>query len=143
MAMSEFVPMSWNGEPITTDKLNQMCNNTQYLFDRSPRIRYAVGGVTRDTGLKVLSGKTAFSPDNTKNYLYVNVFFGSFFSAGSNPVVTASIEPTGGSMHRSHMIVTGLAGGPIDQTGFIGVIAIEAATTIGSGGWVNWTAVGY
>lgn len=150
MATSEFVPMSWNGEPITTDKLNQMCNNTQYLFDRSPRVRYSNSGVTRDNGVKIISGKSAYSPDNTRNYTYVNVYFGSFFSAGCNPAVTASLEAAGWQGQRNHVVLGGLGagdygvmGGQIDQTGFVAVISTEAYNTLIVGGWIHWTAVGY
>lgn len=141
MAMNEFVPMSWNGEPISTDKLNQMCNNTQYLFDRSPRIRYATNGITRDTGLKVLAGKTSY-PTVQANYVYLPVYFGSFFSSGCRPVVVATVEaPFGG--HRNRVMVYGFNGVEIDQTGFQAVVTTEAVPTLGPGGWVHWSAVGY
>lgn len=150
MAMNDFVPMSWNGESITTDKLNQMCNNTQYLFDRSPRIRMMVGGVPRDSGIKILSGKTAYAPDTTKNWTIMNVYFGSFFSSGCNPAVTVSLEASGWQGQRNHVVLGGLGtsgngtvGGPIDQTGFSAVISTEAYSTLIVGGWIHWTAVGY
>lgn len=145
MAMNDFVPMSWNGEPISQDKLNQMCNNTQWLYDRSPRIRYSISGLTRDTGLKVLSGKTAFSADPSHDGLYVDTYFGSYFSSGCHPAVTATIEPIGGHQ-RKYASIMGLAGSEIDQTGFrTAVVSIEAGVTsaIDAGGWIHWTAVGY
>lgn len=133
--------MSWNGEPITTDKLNQMCNNSQYLFDRSPRIRYAGPQFTRDTGLKVIAGKTPY-PVVQANYIYLPVYFGSFFSSGCNPIVTATVEaPSGG--HRNRVMAYGLSGGAIDNIGFQAVVTTEAVPTLGPAGWVHWIAVGY
>lgn len=144
MAMSEYVPMSWNGEPINTDKLNQMCNNSQYLFDRSPRIRYQASGLIRDTGLKVISGKTPFAPDSSHDFVNVPIYFGSFFTSGSHPVVTATIEIVGGSW-RKYVSIQGLAGQEIDQTGFMAqVVAHEnPVQNVMTGGWIHWTAVGY
>lgn len=144
MAMNDFVPMSWNGEPVSTDKLNQMCNNSQYLFDRSPRIRYSVSGITRDTGLKVIAGKTAFAPDTTHDYVNVPIYFGSYFTAGSHPSVTATVEIVGGSW-RKYVSIQGLSGSEIDQTGFVAqVVAKEnTLTNVLQGGWVHWQAVGY
>lgn len=144
MAMNDFVPMSWNGEPISTDKLNQMCNNSQYLFDRSPRIRLVLPQATRDTGIKVITGKTAFAPDTSHDYVNVPVYFGSFFSSGCHPTVTATVEIVGGSW-RKYVSIQGLTGAEIDQTGFMAqVVAKEnTVTNIMQGGWVHWQAMGY
>lgn len=142
--MTSFVPMSWNGEPITTDKLNQMCNNSQYLFDRSPSIRYAAAGITRDDGLKIIAGKTPFAPDPNHDYVNVQIYFGSFFTAGSHPIVTCTAEIVGGYW-RKYVSIQGLSGAEIDQTGFQAqVVARENGTAyIWQGGWVHWQAVGY
>lgn len=144
MAVNDFVPMSWNGEPITTDKLNQMCNNSQYLFDRSPRIRYAVNAIIRDTGLKVLAGKTPFPPDTAHDYVNVPIYFGSFFTAGCHPSVTATVEIVGGNW-RKYVSIQGLTGAEIDQTGFMAQVVAKENTVINilNGGWVHWQAVGY
>lgn len=138
--------MSWNGEPISQDKLNQMCNNTQFLYDRSPRIRYVVPGtsgtVTRDTGIKVLAGKTPFPTVTTASYLYLPIYFGTYFSSGSHPVVQATVEAANGG-HRDKVMIYGLSGGEIDQTGFQAVISVDILPTLAQPGWVHWTAVGY
>jgi hypothetical protein len=144
MAQNDFVPTSWNGETITTDKLNQMCNNTQYLYDRSPRIRYATSGLTRDTGLKLLAGKTPYGPVNA-DHTTVSIYFGTFFSAGCRPVVTAVVGDSTSGL-RKFCTVLGF-NGEIDNTGFMAHVSSHepswANQVIYSGGWIHWTAVGY
>jgi hypothetical protein len=143
MSQNEFNPTSFNGEPLTTAKLNQLSNNIQFLFERGAKIRYKNedANLTRDASLKVLAGKTAY-PIVSANYIYQPVYFGSYFSAGCKPVVTATVEaPSGG--HRNRVMVYGLSGGEIDNIGFQAVVTTEAVSTIGPSGWVHWIAVGY
>jgi hypothetical protein len=144
MAQNDYVPLSWNGEALSTDKLNQMCNNTQYLYDRSPRIRYSVNGLVRDTGLKLISGKTPYAPTNT-DYKDVPVYFGTFFSAGCHPVVTAVVGDSASGL-RKFCTVRGF-NGEVDNTGFIAHVSSHEPPgfnqVIFGGGWVHWTAVGY
>lgn len=143
--MSDYVPVSWNGESVSTDKLNQMANNDQYLFDRSPKIRYSSSNLTRDTSLKVIAGKTPFQPHGKFDWTNVVVYFGSFFTAGCHPSVTAVAEVTGGWM-RKFVAIKGLAG-EIDHTGFLAQVVSQESIPgngwIEAGGWVHWQAVGY
>lgn len=143
MAANDYKPVSWNGEPITNLKLNQMANNTQYLFERAPRIRYSGAGLTRDTALKIISGKSPFPIKTNMDWVDTNIYFGSFFSAGCKPVVVATVETTGGWL-RKYVSLRGF-GGEIDHTGFIAhVVTHESfADHINSVGWVHWTATGY
>lgn len=146
MSANDYKPVSWNGEPMSTLKLNQMSSNTQYLFERMPRIRYSVEGIVRDTAVKVISGKTAYPLDTTKNYTYLPVLFGSYFTAGCRPVVTASVEA---GNHRAKVVLigTGGQGVEIDHTGFTAIVSHEEHLLGGQvriiQGWVHWTATGY
>lgn len=145
MPATPYQPVSFNGEMITTQKMNQMTNNDQWLFENTPRIRYNAAGITRDQSLKVMSGKTPFTISSI-DYENVNVYFGSFFSAGCKPVVTAVVETTGGWL-RKFLTIRGANGGELDNTGFIAHITTHEPTGVGNqieaGGWVHWTAVGY
>lgn len=143
MPTTDFQPISFNGEPLTNDKLNQMCNNEQYLFDRATKIRYSVNGLIRETGLKVLAGKTPFPARRDANFIYVNVSFGNFFTAGCHPVVTATVEATSGSLHRSKVVLQKQGSSDIDNAGFVAVVTGDTYAYLAVGGWVHWTAVGF
>jgi hypothetical protein len=144
MATSDYNPVSWNGEPITTAKLNQMCNNTQWIFDRMPKIRYASNNINRENTIKVLAGWTPFPPDTTHDYVNVDISFGSYFTAGCHPVITATVEVSGGAW-RKYVSIQGLGGQQTDNTGFRAqVVSHETSVqNINQGGWIHWTAVGY
>lgn len=141
MPANEYKPTSWNGEPINNAKLNQMCNNTQFLFERSPRIRYAAAGTPRDNGLRIISGKTPFPAVTTATWVAVPIYFGSFFAAGCRPVVTATLEGRPGWLRR-RVTIHGISG-EVDHNGFVGVISTEYDKALTVGGWIHWTAVGY
>lgn len=145
MATSDYNPVSWNGEPITTDKLNQMCNNTQFIFDRTPRVRYTNEKLVRDQSIKVLAGKTAYAQSDEDNE-WVTISFGNFFSAGCVPVVTATAEPLG-YFRRMAIAVSGLDFNNLDNSGFQAIVwngeVAASNIKIDSTGWIHWVAVGY
>lgn len=149
MAQNDFVPVSWNGEAVSTDKLNQMANNDQFLFDRTPLVRYVYQGaqnITRDNSVKMLAGKTPFTPSSDNNWVRQAIYFGSFFSSGCVPVVTCTVETQGGE--RRDISIHGLGGvsTDIDINGFEATIWIGAGsgdTKVSTSGWVHWMAVGY
>lgn len=140
--MTVYKQVSWNGEAISEAKLKQMVNNDQFLFENMPKVRYSVNGLVRDASLKMLVGKTPFPVRSTANFEYLTINFGSFFSQGSHPVVTATVETTGGSMHRSKVVVQGF-GGELNHTGFTAIITDDAHRSIATPGWIHWQAVGY
>lgn len=148
MAQNDFKPVSWNGEAVTNSKLNQMSNNTQYLFERQPKIRFTGTGnnIIRDSALKMIVGKTPYPLVTTANYIYMNIMFGSFFTAGCKPIVIATVE---GGNHRAKVVTRNLTAQnvEIDQNGFIAIVSHEeqllGGTTQLVPGWVHWTAYGY
>lgn len=142
--MSEYQPFSWNGQPITDAKLNQMVQNTQYIFERSPQIRYAANGVTRDTAVKILVGKTPIPPSAASNKILQQVNFGSYFTAGCQPIVTATYESYGGGSQRARVTIAGLSTRlVIDHIGFWAVVSQEDLPRRTENGFVHWQAVGY
>lgn len=90
MSATPYVPLSWNpDEPTSTDKLNLMTNNDQWLFENTPRALYTKGS-NRTAGIKFLGGM-AIIPASKTYHAYVNVNFGSFFTAGCIPIITTGV----------------------------------------------------
>lgn len=145
MAATPYKPVSFTSESVTQQKLQQMANNDQWLFENTPRLRYSVNELTRDGGIKMISGKTVYSQVD-REYLDVFVYFGSFFTGGCKPIVTATVEHAGGGGRRLATIRG--HGGEIDHRGFIAHVTTQADypgafRNFDSGGWLHWQAVGY
>lgn len=142
MVAGPYVPTSFTGEQITQQKLQQMANNDQWLFENSSRVRYNYG-VVRDSQVKIIAGKTPY-PATTNDNIDVYVYFGSFFSASCKPVVAASVEPGLGTIGLS---IAGLTfGAEMDYRGFRGHVYqdyYELRNSLQYAGWVHWIAVGY
>lgn len=139
MPATPFKPISWNGEPVSNAKMNQMANNEQWLFENSARLRHLQAGSARDAGIKIIAGKTPYSASSIQ-HVYLDVYFGSFFSAASKPIVQAIVETTG--LGRKDVSITGL-GGEVDYRGFRAAVYTDEVPTIESGGWLHWMAVGF
>lgn len=90
MASTPFVPTSWGEEPITTDKLQVMSSNDQWLFENTPKISFSNMGVTKASGSKILTGGT-YVPPNNKISVRSTAYFGTYFSPGCRPIVVASV----------------------------------------------------
>lgn len=145
MPATPYNPVSWNGEAISREKLSQMANNDQWFFENMTRARYSVAGLTRDTGLRMIMGKTPFPPgvNQARDWVDVKIEFGSYFTVGCKPIIVALVETTG-TWLRKYPSLRGL-NGEIDHTGFIAhVVSHESfADYINAAGWVHWQAWGY
>lgn len=143
MVASPYRPVSWNSEPVTQQRLQQMANNMQWLYENNAKVRYSATSITRDNGVKVLVGKTAV-PASATDYSDAVVYFGSYFTAGCQPIVTSVYADTAYGL-RKFIVNRGL-GGPIDHRGFIGHVSSHEPQGIANdirGGWMHWMAVGY
>lgn len=120
MAATPYKPVAFSaGENITKEKMGQMNNNIQWLFENSPRMTYDANGIKRSSGLKVASGIVPIAPNNT-DWGSGRVYFGNFFSVGCNPVVvgTVNANPLTGKA-RKVCSVSGVDTTPvIDHRGF-------------------------
>lgn len=146
MAATPYKPTTFTNDALTRDKLLQMANNDQWLFENLTKVRYSANGLVRDTGVKIIAGKTPYAAVGA-DYQYISIHFGSFFSAGCRPVVTGSVQP-GGVRKRINFSVTGLGGtsSEPDNSGFMAVLWTTervVGTTIDASGMVHWQAVGY
>lgn len=143
-----YKPLSWGNEYISSDKLNDMASNDQYLFERTPTVYYRGFGVSKRTGgMKVMAGVQTFGSSRKKSSVAKDYHFGTFFSQGCKPIVTTSLSM--GTAGRYHVIVSGLGQGPIspDHRGMNLRIIANALTAkdskINSTIIVNWIAVGW
>jgi len=145
MAATPYRPVAVNDKSLTKEKLQQMVNNEQWLFENSPRMRYTMhdGGLTRDNGAKILAGKALFGA-STKDWVERTIYFGNFFSAACKPIVQVTIETTGTHL-RKLATARSIDGGEIDHRGFICHISAQErnAKVIETWGLIHYTAIGF
>lgn len=146
MATTPYRPVTWTDETVSANKLAQMANNDQWLFENGAKFRYTSNGLTRDSGLKIIAGKTPYGITGADAY-GVLVYFGSFFSSGCKPIVTATIEHSGGWM-RKYVSIRSLSGmgSEVDHRGMYMEFSTHERTVtnnIEAGGWFHWQAIGY
>lgn len=115
MAATQYKPVVWGEEPVDTGKLNQMANNTQYVYEMTPRMLFNAYGVKKTNAVKIISG-IAIVPANGALWSSVDVSFGTFFTPGCKPVVVVSRQPTSGKW-RFHTLARGLSENNIDHRG--------------------------
>lgn len=151
MAVTTYSPVTWGGEDIDLSKLKQMANNDQFLFENLPKMIYK-GPITKAGGLKIACGKVAVPPKNSRQST-VEVYFGSFFTTGCAPVVTANAR-TGGATYgnRKTVSIGGIGRVDPDHRGValtyntideLDRTAIKQARTVGPSALIHWIAVGW
>lgn len=145
MAATPYVPVSFTSEQVTQQKLQQMANNDQWLFENAAKIRYNAAGIVRDTQVKIIAGKSPYPAVPDQEATSINIYFGSFFSASCKPIVVATVDPTYG---RKLCTINSLSdGAETDYRGFRAHIwAKETAIVpdrLNYPGFVHWIAVGY
>lgn len=143
---TSYRPTSWGNEYISSDKLNVMTSNDQYLFERTPTVYYNAYGVNKRTGgMKIAAGVVVIPANKKLSAATKNYHFGSFFSQGCKPIVATSMSMTKGG--RYHVVVKGLSSMTPDHRGMrIDVIANEhnwKNSRINTRIYVNFIAVGW
>lgn len=145
MAATPYRAVSINDKSLTKEKLQQMVNNDQWLFENTPRVRYNYleGGLVRDSGAKILAGKALFGA-STNDWTERTIYFGNFFSAACKPIVTVTVEVTNNSMRR-YASVRGLNGSEIDNRGFLCHISTQEGKfwPVDAWGLIHYTAIGF
>lgn len=146
MSATGYKPLSWNqGDNITKEKLNQMANNDQWLFDNIPRADYQALGVHKNEGIRIAAG-VALIKASTKPWGFTDVHLSNFFSSGSTPIVT-----TGGAVtthiRRAIISVNGFGRTHPDNRGFRIWVSLDQRpwepNRIFSPFYVPWHAIGY
>lgn len=142
MPASPYKAVNWSEEPITTNKLNQMSNNSQWLFENLPRIRYSNSGITKESGLKILTGQVTITPPANATTTSRNVSFGNFFTPNIFPIVilSTSSATTQRGIYTSCSALTG-QGRPTSQGANIFLYAL-ANQTLRTTVYVNYIAIG-
>lgn len=141
-------PITWGDEYISSDKLNVMASNDQYLFEQTPRVYYNAYGIRKSTGgLKIMVGVKAFTPNKKVSSVSKDIYFGNFFSQGCKPVITTGLAMGPGG--RYHVVLSGVGASTInpDHRGAnIRIIANALSSKdsrINTKLVVHWMAVGW
>lgn len=140
------------GAPLVTDKLNQMANNDQWLFENMPRMQYTANNVKRASGVKIIAGQTRYPATYNAEYVGVATLFGNFFTPGCQPIVSAT-PSSNSSPHRLSVTICAYANSGnevVDHRGFSAFVQshpFQATpgqwTPVGNSGVLHWIAVGY
>lgn len=120
--MAGYQDVSWSDdENISSNKLNRMTQSIRYLKEQQVPIQYkAFTGVNKSEGLRIACG-LAHVARGPLPHAIVNVYFGTYFTPGCNPVILTTLATR---FHR-HMTLTmcGLGGtSRPDHVGFSNVI---------------------
>lgn len=140
--MTQWSPVNFSSESLSQPQMQQLATNQQWLFENMSKIRYSVGSVTRDSGLKVLVGKNYFPSTTERNYTTGSVSFGSYFAQGSRVVVISGVEARDPG-NRYKVVVRGRSDADVDHQGFDYIISADTYSTLPIGGYVCWMAVGW
>jgi hypothetical protein len=145
MPATPFIAVSWSpNEVIGDDKMNTIANNTQWLYEYTPRVLYTDGPLSRAEGIKIASGKVRFNKRKSDT-ASERVDFGNFFSTRCQPNIA-----TGNYSNNQRKIFTAISGigqELPDHRGFN--IGVEIAATSDKNDqivdrfWVSWIAMGY
>lgn len=138
-----FEPQSFVEGPFTLEDLNQLASNQNWLFENLPKVEYRAG-VSRNKGLKLLGGKTAFTATTTADFTNIDVSFGNYFSPGCSPAITATVHASRFARKYVSIRGIGVARTEPDHRGFTGtIVSTEPTKIIESGGFVHWLALGW
>lgn len=146
MAVSAYKDVNWGAnEYLATEKLNTMASNSRYLFERAAKLYYNSYSVKKDTGIKIACGTATIAPKK-EHYFRKTIYFGSFFTAGSKPVIVTSItSPYNRRMILCHFGIQGEGYVP-DHRGFVACATtstMEKSHYLHKQIYVNWIAFGY
>jgi hypothetical protein len=142
MTATPYKPVSWSPkELISSDKMAQLANNSQWLFENTPRSNYNAYGVSRATGVKLAAGIQIFGASKANNQTRP-VYFNNFFSAACHPVVTTGVISF---QRRTFVIMNGLGVLHPDQRGFEITVECDSTTAnkIERSFYVTWMAMGF
>lgn len=143
MSATPFRPISWAPlELVTEDKLDQIANNAQWLFENDVRGTYSAQGVRRAEGIKIMGSIVTF-PASADGVQTKSIYFNNFFSTGCKPVVTTGVVSF---QLRTFIITSGLGVMFPDYRGFdITCLCLDSAnkSRIERTFYVQWIAMGY
>lgn len=138
-----YKPITWGPlEPIFKDKLNQMTNNDQWLFENTPRMFYN-WNVKKTSGVKLAAGVARIGA--SKSHVgQTTIYFGNYFSPGCRPIITTGLLTPKAT--RYHIAFRGIGSLFPDHRGFTVIAAANLAVQVNrieSTIYIPWHAVGY
>lgn len=145
MVATPYKAVTWGDEPVYKDKLNQMTNNEQWLFENAPTVQFNTYGIKRTNGMKIMAG-IAVIPASKASSGLATFNFGTFFSSGCKPVIVTGTQPTGSQM-RFHVLVKGIDGYYPDHRGAVFIAGADSLNTklnvMSSKVYVHFIAIGW
>lgn len=88
--MVDYKSVSWNaGDLVTRDKLTRMANNTDFLAEKMPVLRYT-RTIVVDKGVKMIVGREIIAKQDSR-FFQRQVNLGDFFTPGCSPIVTTNL----------------------------------------------------
>lgn len=142
-----FRAINWTpNEQIGERKMDQMADNSEWLYRNTPRAIYTLpGGIRRVEGVKMASGR-AIITKRDRDSATVEVRFGNYFSSRCEPNITTGIV-SANSQGRVFCVVHGIGRLIPDNRGFQVGVNIAATTKkldkIAQTMYVTWQAMGY
>lgn len=145
MAATPYKATTWGDEPISKDKLNQMSNNDQWIYENMPKMLFNTYGIKRTNGVKILAG-IAVVPAAAASSASVTVSFGTFFSSGCKPVIVTGTQPTSGAA-RFHTAFKGIDGFYPDHRGAVFIAGADSlnikANVMSAKVYIHFVAIGW
>ena len=145
MANTSFKILSWSDdELITTDKLDDMVSNIEWVRDNMVSGNYAAFNKSKKDGVKIMAGITQITKQGNQSATK-QVNFNSFFNPLAKPIVTISAV----SSHQRRIFTTlsGIGKPFPDGRGFTAHVYIEAEKAankkITHDFYISWIAVGW
>lgn len=144
---TKFRAINWTpNERIGESKFDQMAENADWLYRRTPRAIYTLpGGLRRNEGVKIAAGRVIIARRPKSDSANATVKFGNFFSARCEPIVTTGVVSE--KQVKIFCTVNGIGRLQPDVSGFN--VEIKMAGTnkrkgkIAHSFYVAWQAVGY
>lgn len=100
--MSSYTPLTWSkGDAVTIERLNQMAENDQFLFEQVVKSKYIFDDAERTSGIKIFARNERFPVTGTK-LSQLSVSWDGFFSPDCNPIVNVMV----GRMDRNRLWVS-------------------------------------
>lgn len=142
-----FKAVNWSpNEILGAAKTDQMSNNAEWLYNRTPRSLYTLpGGLRREQGVRIVAGRVQIAQRLKTDTASVRVRFGNYFSTRCQPLITTGI--VSGHQPRIHAVINGIGQLQPDHRGFNVQVNINADKKkndhIARAFWINYMAIGY
>lgn len=145
MASTQFKQITF-GNVVKAEDFQQLSNNIQYVYENMPTVFYNLNGsVKKSSGCKILAGTVNIAPKVVPSWGF-GVYFGSFFSEGCHPIVTANIMTNVQTKILMNIYGLDKTRTP-DSKGFVANCIADNNTKVnqlpGNGFTVSYIAIGY